>query len=123
MMDSIANEVTQIIDMIAGKLGVAAEKVYPMLLNQAQVFCSTYHVTLWIGGIAVVLFLVALYVFSRTYDWYEEAPAIISGVAMFIFIIVIIIDGVIALSDLTYYLTATHNPEWWAIEYVTKLLK
>lgn len=118
----MVEQVTQVVEMVAEKLGVAAEKVYPMLVNQAGVFGATYEVTLWILGISVALLVASIIAiavgFSRDFDGLGVAGII----GIFIAGIIFIISGIVALCDLSSYLTALHNPEWWAIEYVTKLL-
>jgi hypothetical protein len=102
MMDSIASEVTQVIDMIAGKLGVAAEKVYPMLLKQAEVFRSTYHVRLWVVGVAAVMMIVSIigYIIANHGKWNSTLEDISVGA----FIVsggVLILAGLVAIINLT----------------------
>ena len=55
----VADQVMQIINEIALKLVVAAAIVYPMLVKQADVFCSTYRNGMWIFGISAI-FAIAL---------------------------------------------------------------
>jgi hypothetical protein len=119
----VADQITQIIDVIAEKLGVAVEMVYPMLMKQAQVECGQYQVILWITGIAALLFVLSLIGLliannycNDTLDLLLVSCAIVTG-------LVVIIVGLIAAIELSNYLTALHNPDWWAVEYVLKLIK
>ena len=123
-MNGIANEVINVIEVLAEKLGIAVEKVYPYLVAQADVFCSTYRITLWVAGIAALLTIVGLIcVIISNCNFTTEAFEVasiglfaVAGVVMFFALLV-------AAMDCHEYFTALHNPEWWAIEYVIKLLK
>lgn len=120
----VAEQINQIVDMVAEKLGVAVEAVYPMLIKQAEVFCGTYHVSLWVAGIAFVMMLVCcvLFIIADNNRW-NEVFEVIAVVGLFVFGIVLIISALYCGFEFTDYMTALHNPEWWAIEYVTKLVK
>lgn len=118
----VAEQINQIVDMIARKLGVATEAVYPMLLKQADVFCSIYSVTLWITGIAFALLIAFIITVFIADDKYIEPLFYVSVAGIVVCVLIFITAGVIALRDFTEYFTALHNPDWWAIEYVAKLL-
>lgn len=118
----ITEQIMATIDAIAARLGVAAEAVYPMLIKQAGVFAATYHVTLWILGVSAVL-LIAGFVLTciGCENGWDSIPLwvgviVVSGLVMGI-------AGIIALVDLSQYLTCVHNPDMWVVEYVTKLLR
>jgi hypothetical protein len=123
-MNGIANEVINVIEVLAEKLGIAVEKVYPYLVDQADVFCSTYRITLWVAGIAALLAIVGLICIiisdhcftSDSFDIVSFGLFVVAGIVMFFALLV-------AAIYCHEYFTALHNPEWWAIEYVTKLLK
>ena len=120
----VAEQINQIVDMVAQKLGVAVEAVYPMLIKQAEVFTSTYHVTLWITGIAFFLCMVFIAVIIWKMDYCsEEFVVVLTIVGILVCGVAFFIAGGISLANMTEYFTALHNPEWWAIEYVTKLVK
>ena len=117
----ITEQITQVIDMIAEKLDIAAEAVYPMLIKQAGVFAATYHVTLWILGVSAVLLIagIALGYIGCENNW-DSVPLwvgviTVSGLAL-------MAAGLVALIDLNQYLTSVHNPDMWVVEYVVKLL-
>ena len=119
----MTEQIMNVINEIALKLGVAAEKVFPMLLKQADVFKATYQVGLWVLGISaavvVVCFVLTLIIMDKLSD---DAGALLMTVSI-IAAIVCFGAAIVAVSDLHSYMGAVHNPEWWAIEYVTKLLK
>lgn len=121
----VADQVMQIINEIALKLGVAAEMVYPMLVKQADVFCGTYRIEMWIFGIAAI-FAVALgvvcavrYVVVHAYD--DRVNEVCTVFAV-IFGVIAFIAGFILLLDISEYVTAMHNPDMWAIQHVLKLM-
>ena len=118
----VADQIMQVVNDIAQKLGVAAEKVYPMLLKQAEVFCSTYSVTLWVTGIAFALLIALIVPAIIAENNGIEILFFISCFGIVVCIITFIITGIIALCDLSDYLTALHNPDLWAIEYVARLV-
>lgn len=115
--------VTQAIDLIASKLGVAAEKVYPMLLGQAEVFKSTYHLTIGIMVASVVLLIIGIMLLVISDSTDSEWCEMIGGFMSIIAGIAFMISGFITLCDYSTYMTAVHNPDWYAIETALKLLK
>lgn len=117
----ITEQIMATIDMIAERLGVAAEAVYPMLIKQAGVFAATYHMTLWILGVSAVLLIVGFVLGSIGCKKYWDSVPLWVGVVV-VSSIVLIIAGVFALADLSQYLTCVHNPDMWVVEYVAKLL-
>lgn len=122
----IADQVIMIIEEIAKQFGVAFDKVYPMLTAQATVFCSTYHVTLWIVGISCALLIVSIIGLMISMNWYSNAADVLMAVSItciVVFGIVFLASGLIALCDLTQYYTALHNPDWWAMEYVLNMIQ
>lgn len=118
----ISEQVVQIVNEIALKLGVAAEKVYPMLIKQAEVKSATYHVTLWIAGIAMVLLLASVWLaFSKKsrrlgFETIGIGLMCMSG-------IMFMIAGCEMAFELQDFVTARVNPEWYAIKYVLDLIK
>ena len=119
----VVDQITQIIDVIAEKLGVAVEMVYPMLIKQAQVECGQYHVTLWILGITGLLLILSILALIFLWDDYNEGRCVAIVGVLLVSGVVFVISGVTALCNLQNYLTALHNPDWWAVEYVLKLIK
>ena len=112
-----------VINEIALKLGVAAEKVYPMLIRQADVFAATYRVTLWILFIAVAVGIMAYVGMSIAGNRDKENTVVIMAIIFAVACIVALISGINVAWDINKYITSTHNTEWWAIEYVIDLLK
>ena len=120
----VAEQINQVIDMVAEKLGVAVDAVYPMLINQAKVFCGTYHITLWIIGIAIPMMLVfSILYYKANHPRWNESMENIAVAGLRVFGLVLFVAAMIAAMDCKDYLTALYNPEWWAVEYVTRLIK
>ena len=117
-----ADQVMKVINDIAQKLGVAAEKVCPMLVKQAEVFCSTYRVTLWITGIMFALLIAFFAMLAIAYNKDIASLYFISVFGIIVCVIVLICSCCVATCQVNDYFTALQNPDWWAIEYVTKLL-
>lgn len=119
----IADQVIEVIEVLAEKLGVAVENVYPMLLQQSNVFRATYHVGLWIGLISFAILVIAGILAIIGWGTDSEICFVVGMVCMILAGFVFMICGINALCDLTQYMTAIHNPEWWVIDYAMKLLK
>lgn len=121
----VADQVMQIINEIALKLGVAAETVYPMLVKQADVFCSTYRIGMWIFGIsaifAVALGVVSAYRYVVVHVYADRVSAVCMVFAVILGIIALI-AGFILLLFISEYVTAMYNPDMWAIQYVLNLM-
>lgn len=118
----VADQVIKIVENVAEKLGVAVDKVYPMLLNQAKVFCSTFHVSVGVMVVSFVLLIIGAIGFIIADDNYSSIGMAASIVCIVVSGIAFMVSTITVLVDLTNYFTALYNPEWWAIEYVTKLL-
>ena len=118
----VAEQVIQVIEAIAQQLGVAVEKVYPMLLGQTKVVISSYHVTIGVAVVAFVLLIIGAIGFIIADDAYSEVGTVLSIVCIIVGGITFMISGIDLMFEFRDYLTAIHNPDWWAIEYVTKLL-
>lgn len=121
----VADQVMQIINEIALKLGVAAEAVYPMLVKQADVFCGTYRIGLWIFGIVGVITLAFTTVWAARYisvHEYCDKVRTLSSIFAIIFWLVTFIIGLILLLYMGDYATAMYNPDMWAIQYVLNLM-
>lgn len=117
----ISEQIMATIDLIAERLGVAAEAVYPMLLKQADVFGATYRVTLWILGISVLLLIVGAIWIEVTF--HNRSDVFPLAIVVFMIIgIIVLVAGIVAGIDLKEYLTSVYNPDMWVVEYVAKLL-
>lgn len=121
----VADQVMQIINEIALKLGVAAETVYPMLVNQADVFCGLYRIGLWIFGIAAAIAVVLGCVYAVRYVVvykYDDRVREVCAIFAVIFGFVAFVAGFILLMFISEYFTAMHNPDMWVIQYVLGLM-
>ena len=117
----ISEQIMATIDMIAERLGVSAEAVYPMLLKQADVFGAAYHVTLWILGVSALLLVASAIWMGIAFCKASDTIPFAVVAVMFVGIIVLI-AALIAGIDLKEYLTSVYNPDMWVVEYVAKLL-
>lgn len=114
------NEITAIVNLVAEKLGVAAEQVYPMLLNQSKVFCTTWSIVFWLAVVSLVLCVLGMVLNINCYD---DALEILGGAGAFVFGVIFIGATIYVLMDLNSYLTAIHNPDLWVIQYVMGFIK
>lgn len=114
------NEITAIINLVAEKLGVAVEQVYPMLLNQSKVFCITWSIVFWLAVVSLVLCVLGMVLNINTYD---DAAELIGALVAFIFGVIFIGATIYVLMYLNSYLTAIHNPDLWVIQYVMDFIK
>lgn len=100
----MTEQIMNVINEIALKLGVAAEKVFPMLLKQADVFKATYQVGLWVLGIsaavAVVFFVLALIIMDKSSS--DVGPLLM--IAVIIAAIVCFGAAIVAVTDLQSYM-------------------
>ena len=119
----ITEQITQVIDAIAKRLGVAAEAVYPMLLKQAEVNAEVYRVSLWVLGVSALVCVISLILALIASNAYDAEGFMIFFIALcFISGIVMLIAGLSAVFDMKDYITCIHNPDMWVVEYVAKLL-
>src|SRR5690554_2255859 len=122
-MEVFADKLSEAIQVMAEKLGVAAEKLYPMLIKQAHI--EARFALLWAAiGLAMLIFIgIMIYQFyfkvidgggyktTRSSDWDFE------HVFFWFVATLVIITGVIIFTDnLRTYITAFYNPEWHAIK-------
>lgn len=117
----ISEQIMATIDMIAERLGVAAETVYPMLLKQAEVFGATYHVILWILGVSALLFMVSAIWLGVAFNNDSDSLPF-AAMALIATVIIVLVAALIAGVDLKEYLTSVYNPDMWVVEYIAKLL-
>lgn len=118
----VADQITQVVELTAEKLGVAVDMVYPMLVKQAQVECGEFHFILIVLGVAFTLFVLGMIGWTISEKNFNENLSFASGMAMLIFGAAAFVALILMFFELNSYLTALHNPEWWAVEYVLKLI-
>lgn len=117
----ISEQIMEIVDEIAERLGVAAEAVYPMLIKQADVFGAAYHVTLWILGVSMFLFIASAIWMGVAFNNDSDSLPF-AAIVLIVTAIVVLVAALIAGIDLKEYLTSVYNPDMWVVEYVAKLL-
>ena len=119
----IADQVIQIIEHLAEQFGIAVDKVYPMLVAQSKVFCSTYRVSIWVALASAVLLVVGIIAYVVADKNYSDCACALSVGLIVISAITLVVAVIISLCYLNSYFTALYNPDLWAIEYVTTLIK
>lgn len=126
-MNNVGEQLNLVINNLAEKLGVAADKLYPMLIKQAYI--DGIISLIWIA-VGLLLLIGNLYLINRYYiqdieverhnyiervkrseNWEEE------HVAFWIISIITLLLGIImSVGNVNNCITALNNPEWYAIK-------
>lgn len=135
-----AEQINAVIDNLASKLGVAADKLWPILLKQAYVDGIINIVGLCFGLSCLIVSLALIYRFfiaeielaSRTWneivektrgkrsaEWDEERVAIFCVCVGIAIAIGLIFAGVSVVNGVTCFI----NPEWYALQKILSELK
>lgn len=115
---NIADQIMLVINQIAEKMGVAAEKIYPILRKQA--FVEGLTNAFWIVVIATVclVMIVKLINYRKKTNDIEDQTLI--GVA----IVGVILIGFLLMPSIKDTMTAFINPDWYVFnELLMKLIK
>lgn len=123
----MVEQVDQIVQMVADKLGVVVDEVYPILLKQADVMIHTYQIGIWVVGVAFVLGMIAI----ASLVWANENfcnkyAGSIFGLAVGVLIIccmIALIGGIVLAVACPNYVTALYNPDMYVINLVTEMLQ
>lgn len=116
-MNNISTQVMDIINQLAEKLGVASEKIYPVLMKQAQ-----YHATMdivWIIGLsiaAILLIVLTVFAFKEVSNAAEMA-----GVVVFLIVLTCVVIFSIG-SCVAELIQINMNPDYFVFEMVKKLI-
>ena len=130
----ISTQISQVIDVLAEKLCVAAEYVYPLLVRQSYVdgFIALLQIVLY------VMFLYGLYqgivylFFGKngeskfqewTDDYIWEPQAVISLIFLIFCGIIFIVSTLSMFHIINVAVTALSNPEWYALQKILLLLE
>lgn len=113
-MNDIGTQLNTVIDNLANKLGVAADKVWPMLIRQAHVDGAKYIIGFIVFGIiAAILWAIGIHAWR---DGNEEVCGwCIAGA----FVITFFWLGVLVFGG---WVTAVWNPEYYALTKVLEML-
>lgn len=129
-MEVFADKLSEAIQVMAEKLGVSAEKLYPILIRQAHI--EARLALLWaVIGLAMLIFIgIMIYQFYfKTIDdgGYKTTRSSNWEFGHFAFWALAVIGafiGLIIFSDnLHTCITAFYNPEWHAIKMILDLVK
>lgn len=111
----MTNEILKRIDLLAAKLGIAAEKLWEVLVAQARI--DAIQSLIW-AGVWIVLAGVMCYAFKQVMEWAAKdddwTPLMIGcGVA-------ILILSVSAIALIVSSITPFFNPQYWAFQELMK---
>jgi hypothetical protein len=128
---NVADQINSVVDNLANKLNVAVDKVYSALINQSKVDASLFIINMIIGCICLTIGLIVL---SKALKRNENGRHYISylfnngnaGVSVFMgfCICVLLCMGMgLLFGSIGNLLTATYNPEFYAINQILKMIK
>ena len=111
------------INILAEKLGVAVEYIWPLFIKQASIYAISSIVGIMLVMILFALMAILPYLYSRgrevsLLDHDTPIPFLIciTGVAGTCF------TAIIAVFELTSIITALINPEFWALNKITSMI-
>lgn len=124
MEQNISEQIMNVINQIAEKLGVAAEKLYPILRRQATIEGLT-NIFCLIAFIPMIYFMINI--FKRINKDTDEdklfpAVSIVLLILMSVAVVIITIEFAGNLIDIKNTITALFNPDWYIINNILKKL-
>lgn len=123
----MVEQVDQIVQMVADKLGVVVDEVYPILLKQADVTIHMYQIGIWVFAIALLLTLFAViccvWADANFASKYSESVLTIAVCVIVVCGMIAVIGGIVLAIELTDYITALYNPDMYVINAVTEMLQ
>lgn len=123
----MVEQVDQIVQMVADKLGVVVDEVYPILLKQADVTIHMYHISIWVFAIALILTLIAVaccvWADVNFCSKYSDSILATSIGVIIVCGTIAVIGGIVLAVDFTNYVTALYNPDMYVINAVTEMLQ
>ena len=121
-MNNISGQVMSVINQIAEKFGVAAEKVYPLLVKQAQ-----YHATMDMVWIIVLSILLVASIIGTVWFikkvWQDCEDIGLTAIVAMIPMICIAVLVVPLVDCVTEFIQIKVNPEYFIFQMVSKLIK
>lgn len=124
-MNNISEQVMSVINQIAEKLGVAAEKLYPILRKQATID-GVSGLALLTLSIITLYFLIKLLAKATSkekesrYDGWEKWFA--AQIFLYVGLGINIIYTLISIFTINGIITALLNPDWYIIQNILKQL-
>lgn len=127
-MEVFAEKLSEAVKVMADKLGVAAEKLYPILIKQAYVegYINLFYAIMCLLLALVVILIVKhllkkrnMYKQTNKYNSEDDTYAYGALFASFIATILIVITAGCA----NWAVRALYNPEWYAIKMILDLVK
>jgi len=115
--DEMFTEILARIDVLASKLGVAAEHLWEIMVRQATIEGVIELLVLGVLFMALVVFF-RIFFEKKLFDYVEDAPTpagIAVVVSLFIAAVMIIVVAV-SFCSLADIVTKIFNPEYWAYQ-------
>ncbi|MFA5130459.1 MAG: hypothetical protein WC477_06140 [Patescibacteria group bacterium] len=116
----MAEQINSVVDNLANKLGIAAEKLLPVMIYQARID-GIESLILWSTSLLVMIICVALMIRAIIkskdevcWDTQEYIRFWVPGTIGFIFLWVFIFNF--------HWITALYNPEWYALKLILNAL-
>lgn len=121
-MTNMSDQITNVINQIAEKLGVAAEKVYPVLKKQAYVegIANIFWIIV-IAGITVAIVCNLWKLFAEWQNAYGDEDWFIGRM---IACLIVVSIGLLFMPSIKNTITVFVNPDWYIFsQLLTKLVK
>lgn len=126
MNQSVGEQINSVINNLAEKLGVAVDKVYPMLIKQAYMDGIVSAIFMIIGIIMCIAPYIGYRIVTKkdkndnyiAYGWDEGWYGFGA-----IFLIVFLIGLGLIFTNISITVNAFGNPEWYAIQQIINQLK
>ena len=114
---SISNEIMNVINQVAEKLGVAVERVYPMLRKQAHVegFASLFWMIVVIG-IAYAITYNVHKLFKKWEEDDEDVDSMEWKSAKIVVIAIVLAFAFLFMPSVKDTITAFVNPDWYIFD-------
>ena len=113
-MNDVSTQINNIINSLAEKLGVAAGKIYPVLIKQAYVEGATNIFWIIIVSMLTIL-LIKYWIRFMNLEIKKDSESI---PIKWIGIIIIIIISFVFLPSIKDTITAFMNPDWYVLEMI-----
>ena len=119
-MEKLIPQLEKAIQVIAAKLGVAAEVIWNSLMAQALIMAKIHQIYMWIWGILAAIFVLGV-ILCAIWAFKENEEGFFGGVFGFGLGAVIFIAGTI--EEYRAYMTCTKNPAYWALSQILDKIK
>lgn len=119
---NVSEQINSVINNLSEKLGVAAEKVYPMMLKQAYItlFFEVFMVLVCVAAL-VICYKVSMWIYKKCKDGYMDGIDYLGQIVAIIFVLIVCL---IAIPLMIYdIISIAYNPQWYVISDILSKLK